>query len=224
MSLSEVRNVYEENKFLKEEVEYYQGIEHQLNEARLENRRLKRLLDFEETTNFVLEPAMVIGRSPSTWYSTMTIAKGKSQNPKLRTGMPVVTSAGLVGVIIEVSSNSSKVKLIISPDSAVTSFVQRTRDIGLVKISPENPGFLEITRLAHNADLKVGDTIMSSNLTNNFPKGLVIGEVVKVGGSDMEITALIKPSVDFERLEEVFIIIDYDDIEESEDDLTEGED
>ncbi|QNO13610.1 rod shape-determining protein MreC [Alkalicella caledoniensis] len=221
MSLTEFRNVYEENKFLKEELEYYKGIEHQLNEARLANRRLTNLLDFKESTEFDLLPAMVIGRSPSTWYSTMTIAKGTNHDVKL--GMPVVTHAGLVGRVIEVSLNSSKVKLIISPDSGITSFVQRTRDIGLVKISAENPGFLEITRLAHNADLRVGDTIMSSDLTGNFPKGLVIGEVVRVEGSDMEITALVRPSVDFERLEEVFIVTHYE-IVESEQDAFEGED
>ena len=223
LSIKDVRNVYVENKALKEQLEYYVGIEHQLNEARLTNRRLTRLLDFTETIEYDLEPAMVIGRSPDTWYSTLTISKGDKNG--FEVGMPVVTNAGLVGRIIEVGPNNSKVQLVISPDSAVTSFVQRSRDIGLVRISSENPGFLELIRLSHSAEVRIGDTVMSSDLTENFPKGLVLGEVVKVTESNQQLTAIIKPSVDFDRLEEVLVIRetkfisnddDYDDDDELE--------
>ncbi len=219
-AIIDVSNVYNENKRLKDQLDYYQGIEIQLNEVRLNNRRLTQLLEFRESTEFTLLPAMVIGRSPSTWYSTMTVAKGERHGVKV--GMPVVTNAGLVGRVIEVSSNSSKVKLIISPDSAVTGFVQRTRDIGLVRISQEDPQFLEIARLAYNADVRVGDIILTSNLTGIFPKGLVIGEVVQINKSNLEITAVVKPSVDFERLEEVLVITHYEIIEYDEE-FFEGE-
>lgn len=222
ISIKDFRNVYLENKALRAQLEYYIGIEHQLNEARLTNRRLARLLDFTETLHFELEPAMVVGRSPDTWYSTLSISKGS--NNGIEIGMPVVTSAGLVGRIIEVGTNTSKVQLIISPDSAVTSFVQRSRDIGLVRVSGENPGFLELVRLSHRADVQVGDTVMSSDLTQNFPKGLVLGEVVKVIDDMQQLTAILKPSVDFERLEEVLVIkktrfINIDEV----DDLKEGD-
>lgn len=226
MSVIDVRNVYIENKSLKEQLEYYQGIELQLNEARLNNRRLTQLLGFAETIEYDIEPSMVIGRSPNTWYSTITISKGTTNG--LKDNMPVVTNAGLVGRIIETGPNNSKVQLIISPDSAVTAFVQRTRDIGLVRISQDNPGFLEISRLAYNADIKVGDIILTSDLTGNFPKGLAIGEVVQISGNNLQVTAVIKPSVDFERLEEVliiketkFITTDFDD--DLDDQQEEGE-
>lgn len=221
LSVVDVRNVYVENKALKEQLEYYTGIEHQLNEARLTNRRLTKLLGFTETIEYELEPAMVIGRSPETWYSTLSISKGEKNGFQI--GNPVVTNAGLVGRIIEVGPNNSKVQLIISPDSAVTSFIQRSRDIGLVKISSENPGFLELTRLSHNADVRVGDTVMSSDLTSNFPKGLVIGEVVKVVEVNQQITAILKPSVDFERLEEVLVIKHTKFIRDELDEDLEGE-
>ncbi|SHJ95716.1 rod shape-determining protein MreC [Anaerobranca californiensis DSM 14826] len=220
MSLVDVRNVYLENKRLKEKLAYYQGIEHQLNEARLANRRLTQLLEFKESTDMTLLPAMVIGRSPNTWYSSITISKGEKHNVEV--GMPVVTNQGLVGRIIEVGPTTSKVKLIISPDNAVTSFVQRTRDIGLVRVSGENPHLLEISRLAYNVDIQIGDTIMTSGLTGNYPNGIVVGEVIKINNINDQTIALIKPSVDFERLEEVFIITKYDRIEIDEE-LLEGE-
>lgn len=206
----DVRNVYSENQRLKELVEKYTGIEHQLTEVRLANRRLRELLAFQEETQFSVTPAQVIGRNPSSWFSTITIDKGSSHG--IQVDMPVVNHQGLVGKVIQVSTYSSKVQLIISSDSGISGIVQRTRDNGVVIGLSSPVGYCRITRLPVGSEVEPGDLIISSDLTGVYPRGLLIGRVVEVDIDyvTLERSALIKPEVDFERLEEVLVITNYE--------------
>lgn len=210
----DVRKVYTENQRLKELVDEYTGIEYQLIETRLTNQRLQALLNFRQEMEFDVTPAQVIGRNPSTWFSNLTIDKGSKHGIKV--DMPVVTNQGLVGKIIEVYPSYSKVQLLISPDSGVSSIVQRTRDNGVLIGLSHPSGYLRITRLSALSDVKEGDVIISSPLTGLYPKGLVIGRVVEVyyNPVTLERSALVKPEVDFDRLEEVLIITDYTRVDE----------
>ncbi|MTI95610.1 MAG: rod shape-determining protein MreC [Firmicutes bacterium] len=206
----DVRNVFIENRELKEQLSQYAGIEYELLEVRHANRRLRELLDFAEDAPFETTPAQVIGRNPSTWFSTVTIDKGSNDGIEL--DMPVVTHRGLVGKVISVSPTFSKVQLIISPDSGISAIVQRTRDNGVLLGLTSPAGYTQLTRLPADSNISEGDVIISSPLTGIYPKGLVIGRVVEVYDDlvTLERSALIRPEVDFERLEEVLIIVNYD--------------
>lgn len=205
----DIRNVYEDNQALKEEVEKYTGLDLRLIEIQQENLRLRDLLSFKEEVQFEVTPAQVIGRNPSSWFFNLTIDKGTKDGIKV--DMPVVTNQGLVGKIIDVQPSYSKVQLLISPDSGISAIVQRTRDNGVL-VGVSNPsGYSKITRLHQNADLQEGDVIISSPLTGIYPKGITIGRVVTVYDDPvtLERSALVKPEVDFDRLEEVLIIVNY---------------
>lgn len=206
----DVRNVFQENQRLKVLVEKYTGIEHQLTEVRLANRRLRELLAFQEEAQFSVTPAQVIGRNPSSWFSTITIDRGSFHG--IQVDMPVVNHQGLVGKVIQVSTYSSKVQLIISSESGTSGIVQRTRDNGVVIGLSIPVGYCRITRLPVGSEVELGDLIISSDLTGVFPRGLVIGRVVEVDIDyvTLERSALIKPEVDFERLEEVLVITNYE--------------
>ena len=207
--VADIRSVYTENQELKELVDMYAGIELQLIEVRQENFRLRALLNFKDDIDYTYTPAQVIGRNPSSWFSTLSIDKGAKNGIKV--DMPVVTNKGLVGKIIAVYPTYSKVQLLISPDSGISAFVQRTRDNGVL-VGLSNPsGYCQITRLHQKSDIKEGDIILSSPLTGIYPKGLVIGRAVEVYDDpvSLERSALVKPEVDFDRLEEVLIIIDF---------------
>lgn len=205
----DVRNVYLENQRLKELVDKFAGLELELYEIRQENLRLRGLLEFKEGVEFEMEPAQVIGRNPSSWFSTLTINRGSRDGIKV--DMPVLTNQGLVGKIVSVYPSYAKVQLLISPDSGISAIVQRTRDNGVL-IGLSNPtGYAQITRLHQKADIQVGDIIISSPLTGIYPKGIAIGRVVEVMDDpvSLERSALVKPEVDFDRLEEVLIIVNY---------------
>lgn len=205
----DVRNVYVENQQLKAKLEEYTGIEYQLIELRLTNARLRKLLEFKEEMPFDVLSAQVIGRNPSTWFSNVTIDKGSRDGVEL--DMPVVTDRGVVGRIIEVYPSYSKIMLLISPASGTSAIVQRTRDNGVLVGLHTPAGYMRLTRLPADSDIKEGDVIISSSLTGLYPKGLTIGRVAKVSYDPvtLETSALVKPGVDFERLEEVLVILDF---------------
>jgi rod shape-determining protein MreC len=97
--------------------------------------------------------------------------------------MPVITYQGyLVGRVENVGSNSAQIRLIIDHNFVVGGIVARTdsREIGLVKGSGrgDRPNIMD--SIAWDADIKAGDVVLTSGLSNNFPPGLKIGEVAEV--------------------------------------------
>jgi len=127
--------------------------------------------------------------------------------------MVVVTERGLVGIISTVSPHSSQVLLITDPRLAVSALIQRTRDpgtVGIVESFSEDPAYLKISYLPPEAKIQPGDVVITSGLGGVFPKGLVIGTIKEVlpDPSGMILSALIEPRVNFNRLEEVLIIVE----------------
>lgn len=207
--LGDIRDVYKDNKQLLADLERFAGIDLRMLEVMQENRRLRDLLEFEKSVEYDLVPAQVIGRNPSNWFHTLTIDKGSCNGIKM--DMPVVTNKGLVGKIVKVEPSHAQVQLLISASSGISAIVQRTRDNGVLIGLSTPRGYARITRLDQYADLKEGDVIISSPLTGIYPKGLVIGRVVEIVNDPitLERSGLVRPEVDFDRLEEVLIIVNY---------------
>jgi rod shape-determining protein MreC len=204
--------VLAENKSLREEIAARDNLSHQLLELQKENHRLREMLGFENSVEYSLLPAEVIARDPSYWFETITINKGFDDGVKK--DMAVVTSQGLVGSVYFVSQNSSQVLMLTDSRRAVSALVQRSREpgsIGIVEGYPQKNGFLRMVNLPPDANIQTGDAIISSGLGGIFPKGLVIGHVVEVEKDQYGLLqqALVAPAVNFNRLEEVFIVIDY---------------
>ncbi len=186
---------------------YHQAVEknHHLNEIELANQRLRNLLNFQQQTTFEVLAAEVIGKDPSAWFKTVMIDKGKADG--LRNGLPVVISQGIVGQITEASTHYSQVMLIIDRNSAVDALAQRTRARGIIKGESEDQCRLDYVLRKH--DVKAGDTIISSGLDGVYPKGLLIGQVSDVirRNADIFQEVTVRPFVDFEKLEEVLVIL-----------------
>jgi len=205
-----VNKIKDENRLLQDEISSLKNNSVMIEELQLENERLREMLNFKERSYYYdLEGAKVIGRNPSNWFETILIDKGKYND--IEVDMAVVTDKGLVGRIIETGDRWSKVLLIIDPKSSVSAMIQRTRDNGIIKgqIEPTNKGYCEMVYLPLDSNVLPGDLVISSGLGEIFPKGLVIGEVEEIEQQENELLkiAIIKPEVDFQRLEEVFIII-----------------
>jgi len=174
-------------------------------ETDLSNKRLRKILNFSKTISFECFAAEVVGRDPSPWFKTITIDKGKAEG--VEKGFPVVSSEGIVGQVIDVASHYSKVLLMIDRNSAVDAVVQRTRARGLIKGRSSEQCFFQY--VLRKNDIIKGDSVISSGLDGVFPKGLRIGSVTDVVkknfGIFQEITVM--PCVDFEKLEEVLVLI-----------------
>jgi len=175
------------------------------NEIYLENKRLQSLLDFKKQAEYKLVAARVIGRSPDNWSSMIIIDKG--QDCSIKRGMVAITPLGLIGRVIEVSGSTAKIMLINDPNFSVSSIVQRSRQEGLV--SGTLGGVLMMKYLPNDADIEASDVILTSGLTEMYPKGLPIGSVIEVGEefSGLTLYALIKPAADLGNCEEVLVII-----------------
>jgi len=198
-------NVRKENQILKRMINRLKEENNRYREAVMANIRLEKLLDFKEKIPVPIVPAQVVGWDPSTWFRTIIIDKGLKAG--IKQNMLVVNSDGVIGRIMQSSSNYSKVLLIIDPNSAIDSIVQRTRARGILEGT--GGGDCELKYFSKNDDVREGDRIVSSGLAGVFPKGLALGEVTKVKGASSEMfqQVKVKPSVDFAKLEEVLVIL-----------------
>jgi len=173
-------------------------------ETELANDRLRNLLGFESPEATAMMAAQVVGKDPSPWSKTIIVDKGAFNN--VRQGSPVVVPEGIVGVVIDVSTQYAKVLLLIDPNSAVDALVQRTRARGVVKGGGADYCIFDYVLRKH--EIGVGDTVVSSGLDGVFPKGLRVGrisEIVRLNAGIFQKVS-VTPAVDFEILEEVFIL------------------
>ncbi|HID63809.1 MAG TPA: rod shape-determining protein MreC [Anaerolineae bacterium] len=187
-----------------------------LKELESENETLRQLLQFTQANPTYSYRAAevvgrVIGRDPSNLLRYIIIDVGTSDG--VTKGMPVVTDRGLVGRIVEVSSKSSKVLLITDVSSSVNAIIQSSRATGIVEGKVD--GGLMMKYIPQPVTVNVGDIILTSGLGATFPKRLVIGQVTAVHKRDIEMfqQAEIKPTVDFDRLEIVLVITNFEPIE-----------
>ncbi len=174
-------------------------------EIYLENTRLKSLLGFKQKSGLRLVPARIIARSPDSWSSSATIDKGKYNG--IRRGMVLISPRGLLGRVVECSDNTSKILLINDPSLGVSSIVQRSRQEGLVNGTLGST--LIMRYLPKDADIISGDLIVTSGLSQTYPKGLLVGRVITIGSdlSGLNRYAIIKPAVDCSAVEELLVII-----------------
>ena len=186
-----------ENNLLKQKL-------NNLNEVALENERLKSLLSFKRETPFKVIASRVIARSADSWSSVAIIDKGAKSG--IKRGMSAITFLGLAGRVIDVTDSTAKVLLINDPGLSVSCIDNRSRQEGLVSGTLGNN--LIMRYLPEDADIKLQDTIITSGLNSNFPKGLPVGTVVDVSKefSGLNLYAVIRPAVNLSNIEEILVI------------------
>jgi rod shape-determining protein MreC len=158
----------------------------------------------------------VISRDPSNLQRYITLDVGTEAG--IERNMPVVTDRGLVGRISEVGNGWSRVLLIIDSSSSVSALTQSTRASGSVQGKPD--GSLVMHTIPQGDTVSVGDTVFTSGLGGNFPRQILIGQITEVERMDYELyqTATVQPTVDFDHLEVVLVITEFEPVEETEGD------
>ena len=208
-TVNDVMTVHEQNKQLRVEVEQLRAQNLEASEFAAENQRLRALLDYKDAAKqFDLLAARVIGRESATWTSMVVINRGLADG--LAVDMAVVTSMGLVGHLSEVGLNSSKVQLILDPRSSVGTLVQRpeSRVAGIVEGDMNNPTMPRMVNIPKDADVQVGDVIVTSGFGGVYPKGIVVGHVKEVKNDEGGLLkyGVLETTVNFQKLEDVAVI------------------
>lgn len=192
----------EENARLTEQVA-------ELAEAKQTAERLEGLVGLQSTYNLTSTAARIIGGSSDAWSQTVTIDKGSADGFSI--GMPVCNAYGVIGQITEVGLNTSTVLLINDETSGVSALVQSSRAQGMLRGQPD--GSLRLEYVSADADVKVGDIIITSGIGGVFPKGLPLGTVSSVEKSDNDVyyTIVVRTQVSAENNEEVLVITSLND-------------
>lgn len=210
--IHDVFYVYDQNRELQAQIDDLKLKVSKTAELEAENANLRQLLNYKKAhQQFDLLPANVIGRDSSTWSNRIIINRGS--NDGVQKNMTVITPDGLIGNIHEAYAAYSEVELITDPRSAVGSIVQRadSRVAGVVKGSADSNSAINMTNIPQNANIVEGDTIITSGFGGIYPKGIPIGSVASIqndAGGLLQY-AILYPCVDFQKLEDVAIIVNY---------------
>ena len=201
-------NTHNENIRMKKELDSLKIENYLYQEMLAANQRLQQLIQFRNMSDQPVIAAQVIGRDPTGWFQSVIIDKGKNSGIKLN--MPVVNAEGVVGKLVSVSDNYSKVLLIIDQNSSVDCIIQRSRDDGILKGLSSK--ICKLDYVLKSSDVHVGDIVVTSGLGGIFPKGIPVGEVTDVEDPPGELfkDVRIRPAVDFSKLEELLIILKED--------------
>ncbi len=197
--------VREQNEALKEEIRKLKREKAALLDMESENRRLRKLLDLRASHEFPFIVAQVVGEDAVGWYRTLFINKGLDDG--VRSDMPVTVAEGVVGRVVNCSSDMSRILLLTDPNHSVDCRVARTRDRGVLSGLLERGCMLRYINL--KAEIRPGDEVVTSGLDGIFPRGLPIGKVDTVGKGTqgLFLEARVVPAVDFSKIEEVLVVL-----------------
>lgn len=184
-----------ENATLRREAIKSLGVERDLDE-------LAGAVAYARASQTGLQLADVVYADSASWLRTLLLrveAGGVEHN------QPVITDAGLVGRVVGVSGRYAKVQLIIDRAASVGVMVERTRRQGVV--SGSRQGALRLDFIPLQADLVVGDQIVTAGIDGVYPRGIAVGRVTRVEpGSELFYRVALAPAVDVQSVDHVYVL------------------
>ena len=202
-----------ENRRLRQERDELLREKILLTEYFRENKAFREKLGFELDQQVKDIPARVVGRTSASGEQRCRIYIRVPLNREIHKGDIVRDAAGLVGRVIEVKGKLATVLLVIDPQHGLGARVQRSRVEGVIKPAEQWhegwPDRLSMQYLRHNADIRIGDVIITSGQDGIYPAAIPVGvvEAVDVPPEQTQtVVATIRPFVDFQRLEYVWVI------------------
>ncbi len=198
-------DVRESNDALRQQIHALREENLQLREALLASERLERVLGLREAFEVGMLPTQLVASDLSPWFRSILIDRGESDG--VRSGMPVVSEQGLVGLVTGTSGSAAKTMLVLDRQAAIDGTVQRSRTRGTVR--GRGGEELEFEFVIRGSDVEVGDVVITSGLDGVYPKGIRLGQVTSLErpGSKLLGTAVVTPAVDFGRLEQAFVML-----------------
>lgn len=210
---TEFDELAEENAALKEEIAKLRDRLYQAEKTENLNEWLSAFLEMKRFhTDFKMEPATVTGSSGGNFMTVLTVDRGTAHG--IRENMPVVSPEGVIGYVDEVGLTWCKVRTLLEASTSVGAYVERTGEMGLVSgsFSLAAEGVCEITYLAADSDIRVGDRILTSGYGSIYPRDLVVGYVTEIFPDEYSrtLTARIRPAASLTDIKQVMIVTDYE--------------
>ncbi|MRX45722.1 rod shape-determining protein MreC [Pedobacter puniceum] len=166
----------------------------------------KKVIDTINKVQYEYIEAEVINKSITSRNNYLTINRGSKHG--IKKGMGVIGPSGVVGIIWNVSENFSSIQSILHEDTRITSSIEGTPYFGPLIWNGEDAQIVTLTDIPNQLNIKPKSRVVTSGLGVIFPKGIVVGTVlksgVKGGGSFLDIS--VKLSTNFYALQHVYII------------------
>lgn len=211
-SVSNLTDTYQENAQLKKKLDSMNALQVENETLKQENKQLKQQLSLNKSlTSYTDISTYVISRSPSTWQNQIVISKGS--NAGITKGSAVVSDKGLIGRVMEVNKNNSKVELVTTQDDAADRFAVQLIDNngqavnGLITGYDTDTNLLVMGQITSKENVKKGTQVITSGLGGTTPKGLFVGTVEKVVNQQAGLPTkiYIKPAADMTNLNVVTV-------------------
>ncbi len=210
-NLEEIEKLQEENKKLQEEIAIYKEqlttYENQLTEL----YSLRDLYELDEAYPLYTKTgARVYSKDSSSWFSTFYIDKGTEDG--LYVGANVMSGEGLVGVIVECNEHNSMVRSIVNDNSKISAKILPANALCTVEggASIYEDGRLVVKNIDKDANISIGDKVVTSHISDRFNTGIIIGYVSEIhsDSNNLTKTAYIRTAVDFTNISEVLVIME----------------
>jgi rod shape-determining protein MreC len=204
-----------ENKKLKKELARARRQLALAQTAVRDNEQLRALTSLQERPGFpqgtAPVTARVIARSPTDWYSTIQVEKGRGDG--IREDQPVITGDGLVGKVSSVTSGTATITLITDGSMAVSAEVMPVGANGTLRPAVGDPNDLQLDfvrkgRLIRKGQVVVTSGFRSGRLESLYPRGVPIGTVKSVSPNEIETyqRVHVQPYADFHRIDYLQIL------------------
>jgi rod shape-determining protein MreC len=182
---------------------------HSLEQDKVENRELKRLLQLREIVPGDAISAQVVGKDFTEFFRVTRVVLDRGSRD-IRPRMPVVSPDGVVGTVIHVAGDSVDVQLSVDAAFGIDVEDERTHARGFVRGTGDPARYACKVEMVNSEDeVETGDLLVTSGKGKWFPKGLSVAHVTKVNkrelGRDQEVEAA--PTVNFSRLDDVLILV-----------------
>lgn len=202
-----IETLRQENSKLKTENSELKEQLRELEIIKAENQTLQEDLNLtKKYSNYETIPAYVINRDVSNYSETIVINVGSEDG--IEKNMTVIADKGLVGHVISVTKNTSKVQPIVDSASTVSATISTTEESIICKGTLENNQILRATYIPTGAELIIGDTIHTSGLGGIYPKGILIGTIsdIVTTNNSTDKYATVNTAVDFSKVYTVLVI------------------
>lgn len=199
----------DENTKLKDDLAKLQDENKRLALYETENEKLSALLKVaQKYPELNSIGASIIAKNPGSWYEVFTIDKGTADG--VSANMVLVAPGGVVGKILESGATYSKAQSILDSRNSVPAMSLRTGDLGVIKgdYTLTNDGLCKMEYIDGEAQIVIGDEIVTSHLSEIYPAGLTIGKVTKIETDSNGLTkfAVIEPYVDLKHLDTILVL------------------
>lgn len=199
-------NLKKTNRALRKENTRLAYENFQLQDALLENIRLRKLLNFTYSVDYDLLPAKVVGFSPQTQVTGLLLSS--EQMHTIAKNSAVMTADGLVGKVVKISGSFAICQILLDPNIRVSARIQRNRELGMIRW--DGAKGLLLDQVANTVRVERGDVVYTSGMSQIYPPNIKIGVVSHVARQDDQLFQKIHivPAVNFDALDEVLIYME----------------